>query len=101
MLESEAKYLAGTEGKLTPEPPLNPGESSQTSVEGKAPDKPKLLNDEMIDNAAEGKTLDRSVQKEVTKQLAVVREEMTEKIRELRSTKRQWMEKVSYHDNTP
>jgi hypothetical protein len=68
VLGTEAMYLAGIEGKLTPKPPLILGDSSLTSVERKAPNKPKLLNDEMIGKAAEGKTLNSSVQKEARKQ---------------------------------
>jgi hypothetical protein len=84
------------EKKLTLEPPLNPGESSQTSVQAKAPGKPKLPNDKIINEIIKGGTLDDLVQNEITKQLVVIREEMTEKIKEIRSTKRRWIEKVSY-----
>jgi len=81
ILGLEAKYLA----EMEIEPPLNPGESSQTSV-------PKLPNDKTI---VKGEALDGLVQKEVTKQLAVIRKEMTEKFKKIRSTKRRWIEKVS------
>lgn len=96
-VESEATFLARFEGKVPLEPslpPLSLRESSENTVDANTPKESNLLNDGMIDEKVQAKSLKFLVQNEVVKQVALLKSEMAEKLKEIRSTKRQWIENV-------